>query len=251
MKELSDPVLLDNVTHKNLRVITRSGKAFGDSVNLVPVFPPEFGDVQREYPILLRKEKEGGYQALALLGFDVGENLFLEGDRWQASYIPGVIARGPFMIGFQQWERDGELLREPVIHVDMNSPRIRDGGEEGEPVFLPYGGNSPYLERIAAILRAIHQGVTVSKTMYAALESLGLIEPVNIQIEIHRDQHYDLQGYFTIADEKLAELRGDALEELNRAGFLGGAFLLRASLNNVKKLIEMKRRKIIGRTSGG
>ncbi|MCW8125856.1 SapC family protein [Microbulbifer halophilus] len=241
---MSKPVLLDNVTHKDLRVITRYGKEFGDNVNRTPVFPTEYADVQREYPILLRKDGDSGeYQSIALLGFAREENLFLEGGDWNASYIPGIVARGPFLIGFQQRDVDGEVQREPVIHVDMDSPRISE--TEGEPVFLPHGGNSPYLERVSTILGGINDGMEVGRTMFEALDSFGLIEPVNIQVEVHADEKYDLRGLYTISEEKLANLDGESLEKLNRAGFLQGAFLLIASLGNVKNLIDMKRRRLL------
>lgn len=241
---MSKPVLLDNVTHKNLRVITRYGEEFGDNVNRVLVFPTEYSDVQREYPILLRKDGDSGdYQSIALLGFARGENLFLDGGNWNAGYVPGILARGPFLIGFQQREVDGESQPEPVIHVDMDSPRVSE--TEGEPVFLPHGGNSPYLERIATILGGINDGMAAARAMFAAFESLELIEPVNIEVEVYEGEKYDLRGLYAISEEKLANLDGASLEKLNRAGFLQGAYLLTASLGNVRKLIEMKRRRLL------
>lgn len=241
---MGNPVLLDNITHKDLKVLSHSGAESDSRAKQVQVFPTEFGDVQREYPILLRKDSaSGNYQSVALLGFEQGENLFLRGDDWNANYIPGIVARGPFMIGFQRREVDGEILREPVLHVDMDDPRV--GAAEGEPVFLPHGGISPYLERVATILNGIQEGMDVGKAMFATFAAMDLIEPVDIQIEVHRDQHYNLQGYYTISEDKLAQLDGSGLEKLNRAGFLQGAFLLIASLNNMKKLIEMKRRRIL------
>jgi hypothetical protein len=55
---------------------------------------------------------------------------------------------------------------------------------------------------------------------------------------------YVLKGFYTINQDRLAQLDGEALEKLNRAGFLQGAFLVVASLNNVKKLIDMKKRRL-------
>jgi SapC len=237
-------VLLNNVTHKDLKIKTHYSADYGDNVQAVLTFPTEFGDVQREYPIFFRKDPASGeHQALALLGFEKGENLFLDDRDWNASYVPGVVARGPFLIGFQEQEINGELSKEPVIHVDMDSSRVGDG--EGESVFLPHGGNTPYLERIATILKGLHDGMALSKTMFATFESLGLIEPVAIKVQISKDLTYELTGYSTISEEKLAQLDGETLEKLNRMGFLQGAFLVIASLGNVKKLIELKRRRLI------
>lgn len=241
---MANHVLLNNVDHHDLKVITDQTPATVDSRGAVPTFPTEFADIQREYPILLRRDaQKGEFQAVALLGLRADENLFLDDDGWHAGYIPGVVARGPFLIGFQEQEVGGDLRREPVIHVDMDSPRV--SRTEGEPLFQAHGGNTPYLERIAAILQGIHEGMAASRAMYSALDDSGLIAPVNINVEIHRDEQVDLRGYHTIDEEKLAALNGAALEKLNRAGYLQGAFLMAASIGNITRLIEKKRRRIL------
>jgi hypothetical protein len=240
--------MLNNVAHHDLRVIARYGAEFGDNVGTVLTFPTEYGDVQREYPIFFRKDAQTGeFQSVALLGFQQDENLFLEDGSWQAAYIPGIVARGPFLIGFQNQDVAGELRREPVIHVDLDNPRV--SRTEGEPVFLPQGGNSRYLERIGNILQGIHAGLALSKAMFDAFTALDLIEPVNVEIKFNAEEQFNLRGLYTISEEKLRKLDGDSLFKLNNAGFLQGAFLVIASLNNVKKLIDMKhrrRRKLAG-----
>src|SRR5687768_5250686 len=92
-------VLLNNVDHRDLRVITRRGAEFGDAVNQVMVFPTEFEAAQREYPILFRRDAEGVLRPVAVLGLTRGENLFLAGEgEWRASYVPALLSRGPFSI---------------------------------------------------------------------------------------------------------------------------------------------------------
>jgi hypothetical protein len=66
---MTNTVLLDNVTHKGLRVRTGYSAGFGDNINLALVFPTEFVFVQREYPILFRRDAKGEFQAVALLGW--------------------------------------------------------------------------------------------------------------------------------------------------------------------------------------
>lgn len=236
-------VMLNNIAHKDLRVIARYGAELGDNLGTVLTFPTEYGDVQREYPIFFRKDPQTGeLQSIALLGFQADENLFLDGHGgWDASYVPGIIARGPFLIGFQNQDVDGESRREPVIHVDLDNPRI--SRTEGEPVFLPQGGNTRYLERVSAILQGIHQGLALSKAMFDAFADYQLIEPVNVEVKFNDEEQFNLRGLYTISEEKLRGLSGDALHRLNSAGFLQGAFLVIASLNNVKKLIDMKHRR--------
>ena len=101
-------VLLSNVDHHRLRLTPRHGAAYGDSVNQVLIFPTEFEEIQREYPIFFLKGGDGAFQAVALLGLDRDENLFLEGEAWQARYVPAVQARGPFSIALQEREQGAE-----------------------------------------------------------------------------------------------------------------------------------------------
>lgn len=235
-------VMLNNIAHKDLRVITRYGAEFGDNVATVLTFPTEYADIQREYPIFFRKDATSGeYQSVALLGFEKNENLFLEEGRWNASYVPGVIVRGPFLIGFQEQQIDGQWRKEPVIHADLDHPRISQ--TEGEPVFLPQGGNSPYLDHVAGVLRGIRDGVEISQQMFAAFAEFDLIEPVKLEIRPTNDEQYSLVGLHTINQQKLMALDGAALEKLNRAGFLQGAFLVLASMGNIRRLIGMKQRR--------
>lgn len=240
--------MLNNVAHKDLRVITRPGAQYGDAVGTVMTFPTEYGDIQREYPIFFRKDPQSGeYLSVALLGFTKDENLFLEGDRWDATYVPAILARGPFLIGFQERNEGGDPRREPVIHVDLDHPRVSQ--TEGERVFLDLGGNSPYLERMASVLKGINQGLDVSKAMFAAFTAADLIEPMNLEIKFAEEQ-YNLVGLHTINREKLANLDAESLHRLNRAGFLQGAYLVMNSLGNVQRLVERKQRRRLAQAAG-
>jgi hypothetical protein len=235
-------VLLNNIAHKDLRVVTRHSAEFGDNVHSVPTFPTEYGDIQREYPIFFRKDAATGeFQSVALLGFEEGENLFLDKDGWNASYVPGMISRGPFLIGFQQVQCGGDIRKEPVIHVDMDSPRISK--TSGDAVFLKHGGNTPYLDRISNILRGLQEGIAASRAMFKEFESHDLLQSVDVEVDLHTDEQRVLTGFYTINRAKLASLGGAELEKLNKAGFLLAAFLIVTSLNNVKKMIDMKNRR--------
>ena len=234
--------MLNNITHKDLRVINRYGAEFGDNVGTVLTVPTEYEEIQREYPIFFRKDPANGeYQSIVLLGFSKDENLFLDGDRWDASYVPGIISRGPFLIGFQRQESGGETRDAPVIHVDLDHPRVSQ--TDGLPIFKPQGGNSPYLDRVASILNGIREGLETSKAMFAAYAELDLIEPVKVEVKTNADETYSLLGLHTLNHEKLAALDGASLEKLNKAGFLRGAYLVIASVGNVRRLMERKERK--------
>lgn len=235
--------LLNNVAHQDLRVLTRFGREYGDNVGMVTAYPTEFAELQREYPIFLRKDhRDGQWQAVALLGFEAGENLFVSDGRWNAAYLPGAIAKGPFLIGFQEQRIDGELRREPVIHVDVEHPRI--SRSEGEPVFLPHGGNSPYLEHISNVLRGLRDGLEAAPAMYAAYDALGLIQPMNLELQLDAQHRVNVGGLQGIDRERLAALDAEQLHGLHRSGYLEGVYLLLSSLHNLRRLMAEKQRRL-------
>jgi hypothetical protein len=240
-------VLLNNVDHHDLAVAMGHGSEFGDAVNQVLVFPTEWQDVQREYPILFRRGEDGRLQSVALVGLDRDENLFLGNGVWHARYVPALHQRGPFSIGLTRAEDGGGGGSEPMIHVDLDHPRIVAGGigagggaGGAQAVFLPHGGNSPYLEAVADILRRIHAGVATSDPMFEAFEAEGLIEPVKLEIALDETTKYTLDDLFTISADRMAALDGAALARLHGPGYLQAAFWALASLGNVTRLIELK-----------
>jgi len=224
-------VLLNNVDHKDLRVITRHGAQFGDRQMWATTFPSEFRDVQACYPIVFRKTTDGlGFEPVALFGFQEEENLFLDGQRWDAPYVPLMIERQPFLIGVN----GSELM----VHIDADSPRV--SRDEGEPVFLPHGGNTEFLERASSMLLAIHQGLQATPALLSALLQHELLESFVLDVELNDGSQNRLVGFYTINEDKLSALGADAVAALHRAGHLHSIYMVLASLSNFRILIDRK-----------
>ena len=231
--------LLDNITHKDLRIITDRSAWYGDDVASAGVFPLEFRRVQAEYPIAFQENAAGGYfEALAIFGFADGENLFLGPDGWDASYIPLSMERQPFLIGFSSTTEGGAPVDEPVVHIDMDSPRISD--TDGSAVFLEHGGYSPYLEHINSVLMAIHEGHEYMKGFSAALAELDLLEPFSLKFELNDGSKRKLAGLHTVNEERLIALDADSLGRLHANGYLEHIYMVMASIANFRTLIEKK-----------
>ena len=231
-----NPVLLDNVSHRDLRIVTTRSPDLGDDQMTAPVFPSEFRTVQAHYPIVFQQgANESGMHPVALLGLRNGENLFLDARGWDAPYIPLALERGPFMIG-----RAGTEL---VVHLDMDSPRIGRG--EGEPVFLPHGASTDYLERMNSVLLAIHQGVEALPAFMAALLRHELLESFVLDVEAADGSHNRLIGFYTINEERLAALAAPALAELHAQGWLAAIYMTLASIAHLRDLIDRCNRRLV------
>jgi SapC len=240
---MANNVLLNNVSHQNLKVITRFGAELGDNVGSVLVFPTEFIELQKEYTILFRQNAETKkYHAVVLLGLNQSENLFLNsniGSGWEANYVPAAVAKGPFLIGFQS--QDSSNNKTAVIHIDLDHPKVSQ--QEGYPLFLEHGGNSPYLEHIASGLKIIHQGLAIQDAMFQLFSELDLLEPIDINIDLNNGEKHHLVGNFTINEERLMALGGEQLERLNKLGFLPLAYAVITSMTNIRRLTEIKNKK--------
>lgn len=235
--------ILNNVDHKNLRVITERSAEYGDNQWFAPTFAHEFRNLQSHYPIVFTKNPDTGqFQAVALLGFEVDENLFLTEDGWDAMYIPLSIVRQPFLIGFQQSNEDGVSSIEPVISVNMDSPRISE--TQGEPVFLEHGGNSEYLEQINSLLKLVHEGHERNQDFIDMLLGMDLLESFVLDVELNDGSEHRMSGFYTINETSLRGLTGDDLVILNNNGYLEAVYMAIASLANISVLVERKNRKM-------
>ncbi|MCV2360759.1 MULTISPECIES: SapC family protein [Roseateles] len=226
---MANSVLLNNVDHQDLRVINRRAAELGDGQMFALTFPDEFRSIQAHYPIVFRKTAEGtGFEPIALLGLQAGQNLFLRDGRWDAAYLPLSLERQPFLIG-----RSGQEL---LVHIDLDSPRL--SRSEGEALFLPHGGSSDYLQRINSVLLALHQGLDATPAFIQALQAHELLESFVLDVELNDGSQNRLAGFYTINEERLAGLPGSALEALARAGHLQAIYMAVASLSQLRTLID-------------
>ena len=233
---MPDYQLLNNVDHQNVKVITERSARFGDDVHCVMTFPIEFRRAQTCYPIFFQKDSNNGkLYPIVLFGFEEGKNLFLTDDGWDAEYIPLMVQRHPFLIGYQE-DQDAPDGKKPVISIDMNNPRVNES--EGEPLFLPHGGTSQYLASMQKTLEDIQFGHQMNEDFIDALLEFDLIESVAMEIELNDGSKRQLLGLYTIDEERLAQLDGDALAKLHEKQYLLSAYMVLASLGRFRVLID-------------
>ncbi|PPV08113.1 peptidase [Xanthomonas bromi] len=229
-------MLLNNLDHRDLRVITAHGAAYGDDVMSAATFPQEFRQLQAQYPIVFHRSGERSFQPLALLGLRLGENLFLEGARWDAPYIPLSIQRQPFLIGEQP---DG-----PMVHVDLDSPRA--SRTDGELLFREHGGTTDFLDHISQVLRTLHDGVAASDAFVDRVLGYDLLEPFVFEATLNNGLECRLAGLYVVHEERLRTLDEAALLELHRHGDLEPLYMAVASIAQFRHLLERMNRRHAG-----
>lgn len=231
-------VLLDPKEHAKVKVITERSAEYGDNVKFAMTFPFEFRNIQSCYPILFQKDAGSGkFFPLALFGFENDENLFLTERGWNAPYIPIMITRQPFLIGFQD-NPDSPDEKRAIVSIDMDNPRVNES--QGEELFPAQGGTSEFLQRVTGNLELIHQAHVHSERFVQALIEYDLLESFTLEIELKDGSGNQLIGFYTINEDSLRQLGGPALARLNEQGFLQPIFMALASLSSLRNLIDLK-----------
>ena len=233
---MPDHVILTAEDHRDLRIRTERAPELGDAVMTCITVPSEFRRVQTHYPILFQLDAaRDSFTALAMFGFEPGENLFLTENGWDARYRPLAIDSQPFLVG----RGDGDVRQ---VHIDMASPRI--GAGEGVRVFDDTGRPTPYLERIADQLRALDTDYVASADFFAALRRYELLEPLTMDVTLDDGSKNRLVGYHVIDEDRLVALDDAAVADLHGAGHLMPIFMALASLGNIGDLVARKNRRV-------
>lgn len=223
---------LNNEAHRSLRVDGRASAAYGDGQRFVQVVVGEFPHLMVHYPILFYKDSATGqFHCGVMLGYDEGENLFLEEWRERRFYRPLLLQRAPFCA-------HGRSLA-----IDLDHPRV--GVEAGERLFTDDGHPTPYLESVMQAFRYLKLGMQATRIFIARLLELKLIEPIDLEVEFDDGSRRDGVGLYTIDQGVLAMLEGATVVELHRRGYLQLIDLMIASLKQLPALTSRKNTRLL------
>jgi hypothetical protein len=93
-------------------------------------------------------------------------------------------------------------------------------------------------------LRGIHHGTDMGNAMFATLEAAGLIQPLDLRVRVDEYNEVNVTGLHGIDRERLESLDAASLHGLHRAGYLEGVYLVLASMQNVRRLMAEKQRRL-------
>src|SRR6478735_9263493 len=207
--------LLNNHTHRSVKVQASAAARYGDNQRFVAAIAGEFPHLAVHYPILLTKDQDtGAFFAGAMLGFDEGENLFLD-ERGMQTYRPLNLQRGPFFTAGSD------------VAIDLDSPRI---DETGKPLFTEAGEPTQYLQSIMALFRDLKPGLEATKVFVETLIKLKLVEPIDIDVAFDDGTKRRLEGLYTVNQDALRSLPDADVVSLFRSGYLQLIYLMVASL---------------------
>jgi hypothetical protein len=228
-------VPLSKETHRSLKVDARASAAYGDNQRFTHVIAKEFPLLVVHYPILLAKDANTGeFHVGVMLGFDEGENLFLEAWRDLEYYRPLGLQRVPF------------YAQGDDVAIDLDHPRV--GVEDGTALFTESGQPSRYLQSIIWAFQDLSSGMTVTRSFITSLLQLKLVEPISIEAEFDDGVTRDCAGLYTVNQDALSALPDQTVVDLFRLGYLRLIHLMIASLKQFPVLARKKNGRILQAT---
>jgi SapC len=229
---MSNIVLLDSRSHRNLRVHARPAAQYGDNQRFVPVIVSEFQALAMHSPVLFSKDADTGqFYCGAMQGFDVGENLLLDEHRKLDVYRPLNLQRGPFVAAGTD------------LAIDLDHPRVAPSGDQA--LFTEAGEPTHYLQSVMGLMRDLRPGLERTRIFIDTLLGLKLIEPMTIAARFDDGVNREFTGLYTVNREQLQQLADGAVLDLFRRGYLQLIYLLLASLGHVSELAQRKNRSLL------
>lgn len=235
-------VALSNTVHQSLTVNQDKAEEQIADLHMIPVVMSEFLKLVTQFPILFSKNADTGqFVCVTLMGLDEGENLFWQNAQFNSIYTPLNVARQPFFVG--QDEQSGD---DYVICIDAESTAVTDTatGEAQQALFDSKGQPTTYLSSIQSILAQLIQGEQQTRDFIQQLLSYQLLVPLSLDITYENAQTSKVNGLYSIDEEKLQNLGGEQLAQLNQQGFLQPAYTQLASLGQIYALIDRKNKRM-------
>jgi hypothetical protein len=241
-------VELSRREHAGLRIRADRVEASASAQHLIPIVVSEFRKAATQYPIVFAKNQDTGrFAPYVLNGLGLEENLFWSGTELDVAYVPLNVRRQPFYVGMG----DGSN----VLCVDVESPCV-DGpegpkGSEGsnsgsgqKSIVNPDGTDSAYLKEILSILGELVAGKERTEQFIATALSLQLLAPVLLDIVLDDGTPLQLEGLYSIDEDKLRELDAGEITGLWKAGDLDLIYSVLISTGQIFKLIRLKNQRI-------
>ncbi|MFZ0267963.1 SapC family protein [Caulobacter sp.] len=225
----SDPQALSSVTHADWK-LKDGGFEFARDAHVVPLVVAEFSKASRSYPILFAAESAS---PVALVGVE-RRNLFVADGAWTPSaYVPAYIRRYPF--GFMSAGQPDRF----ALAIDAASPRVVQGGKEGEPLFVD--GQPGPLTRQALEFCDVFQGEAAATTAFCkAVIDKDLLVERRADLTTPDGRRFAIEGFRLIDPLKLAALDAETVFQWHGQGWLGLAHFHLASLDRFADLLELQ-----------
>ena len=237
-----EPELLDPSRHRRLRVGTLADFSITRGMHGAFITATEIPQAALEFPIVFihSGERDAGGKAtispIVLLGLSQGENLYVDGTRWDARYIPAFIRRYPFLTA--------TLRQAGATGVMIDRAWSGFSETDGEALFEADDKPAPGLRRAIEFLEMFEAEAQRTRAFCARVAELGLLKEMKADATLPGGSTLSVDGFLVVDEEKLQGLADDVVLEIHRNGMAMLLHMHLASLVNMRHLVERKARRV-------
>jgi hypothetical protein len=204
-------------------------------MHAMPVGLAEFAPASRDYPLVfIRQEGGGDFAAVAVLGLQARQNLFVLSDGlWDRRvYLPAYVRRYPFCMS--RVSVDGQERKERIVCVEASAIQ-----GDGEALYDKNGHPLAHWTTLERLIRDCESDLGRSEELCKLLDEMGLLEPFTMKAEVDGFT-LQLEGMHRIAQERLEALHEDSLRRLFKAGMMDKVYAHLLSLENFRRLLNRR-----------
>ena len=241
------PELLDPKKHGRGRIAELTDWSVAAATHAVFLTATEFTYAAIEYPILFvrggERDASGRERVtpVALLGLLPGENLFVEGTRWNARYTPAFVRRYPF------YSAAVAGLAQPAVFLDTAWSGYSESA--GQPLFEADEKPAPALKRALEFLERFELEAQRTRQFCEQLASLDILKDMRADVTLFDSTKLSVEGFHVVDEDNLQALPDATVVDLHRSGVLMLMQVHLLSLGNLRHLVERKAQRV--RAEGG
>jgi len=223
-------VPLNRERHAGLGVDTDKQNRYTQTLNTVYLNVVEFFYASRHYPVAFISDADKGFIPCAVTGLEQGQNLFTDTDGgWVGDvYVPAQARMYPVYVSSAS---NDEGKR--IILVD------EDALTKSADSF--FTNHSMPTEKLKLTEKFVSDYISAEKLTHeftGTLESLGLLEPFDAQINPAHTSPRRLTGLYRVNEDRLNNLPAKDIKSLMKGGELSRIYAHLISLENFSGLLD-------------
>ncbi len=226
-------VPVNKEVHANKKIKEITSFEFASKFHIAYVTMQEFTRAAAIFPIVFLEDKEKDeFRPVVLLGFNAGQNLFVDAaGKWQASYVPAIIRRYPFALTPRGAE--GQY----IVCIDEASSLVSD--TEGSPLFDANGEPTQVIENVKRYLSELQQMDTLTRNFCSFLAEHNMFTPLNMRVR-ENSKVKNISGCYVINEERLNNLSDELFLEIKNKRYLPAVYGHLISLAQTERLVKLQ-----------
>lgn len=218
---------LSRTQHAESFYLPRQDNTFAASQVVTPILLAELNKLLPHYALGFVKQG-ASFQAVALLGLDNQNNLYLDNEgRWRCSYTPAFLRGYPFTMASDQQNKK-------VFAIDQDYL----SEEHGVPLFDDAGRLSYKVQKSFEFINRCEHNRQLTVAAMQTLANTGVIEPWPIRVNLGEQRElFKVNGIYRVSEKTLNALDTETYASLSGAPMaLAHAQLF--SMSQLKQLTE-------------